>query len=145
MGLWSAVIAFAVGFSVAMYSVPDKVVTKTQTQFVERAVVETQQQKNKTYIITERKRPDGTVTKRTEIKDKSQIVSESQKDTHAASITETVTTNHRDDWKLRALSAVKSREVVYGAGLEWRLLGPLWVGGWGLTDKTIGLSFGLSF
>lgn len=136
---------FTLGVAVGRFSLPQKVITKTETKIVEKVVLEKEKKADKEIIVTERRRSDGTVTKRTEIKDKSVTTTKETADTTVNSLTHTVTEYRQDLYKLRALSALHSGEIVYGAGVERRLLGPFWLGAWALTDKTLGLSLGLTF
>lgn len=63
-----------------------------------------------------------------------------------------VTTSQRPSWRAGALVGLQLRELrlppgplLYGAHVERRVLGPLWLGAWGLSSGAAGLSLSAEF
>ncbi len=56
-------------------------------------------------------------------------------------------TNLTPQWKVQGQYGYnfQSLRPVYGAAIERRIVGPLFIGAWGNTDHTVGLSVGLEF
>lgn len=68
--------------------------------------------------------------------------------TKIESNSQTALVNKPLDWHVGALVGMdvhKGLIPIYGASLDRRILGPVTVGGFGLTNGTIGVSIGLSF
>jgi hypothetical protein len=127
-----------ISYGVGYYTKPDKVVTKIQTITVEKIVQHENVDTTQTIII----KPDKTKT----------IV------THTTSHTDTKTQvdekQNTEIIQTKSSSAVVSALVgynfsnltpVYGASVTKRVLGPINVGGWLLTNGTCGASVGFSF
>lgn len=89
-------------------------------------------------VIKEIERPDGTKERVTIIEDKS---SESSKKTSQTEIS-----NVKPQWKAQGLVGISARDpMFYGADVERRILGPVFVGLWANTNKEIGASFSIEF
>lgn len=148
IGLVLLLVAYAFG----RYTTPERVVTKVETHEVikwkERIVKE--KQNDKDIVIVEIKLPDGTIRKETHIIDKGRVVIDKSKegsDTKDSSTT-TVTTYNKPQWKAAGLLGIADYSLdnrVYGLEVERRILGPIFLGVWGMTSKEVGLSVGLEF
>lgn len=159
-----AVVIFIAGAAVGRYTLPTKVVTKTETVTVEKEVIKTKEKnvtdtnKNRELVITETIKPDGTkiiekhYINRDEIHSTSDRVNiattESKTDTKSSS----VVTNEKNDWNLSALVTTSHTDsdmlhgsMSYGVHVQRRIIGPFSVGAFGITNKTYGLSIGASF
>ena len=166
------IVAFVIGGLVGYYSMPEKVNIKTETiekvvekiveKIVEVKVTDSNTNTKKNTVIIEEKKPDGTIITKTEIKDvieeknhteekkeeSKSIIKESEKIAKSETIKENFS-----KWKVNLMyGAVKEgslspfndpRQV--GVGLEYRILGPVFVGGYGFLNKNAGLSLGLNF
>jgi hypothetical protein len=146
-------------FMVGRYTVPSKVVTKTEiqtvTQIAETAKVNTQQDKD--VVVTETDKPDGTKIKQTEYVDRVNTESVDTKTTQTTtdSKSSTVTTNEKYNWNVAALAGVSSdqslfdKQIGYGAIIQRKIIGPFYVGVWGsgfgTPVKSGGVSIGGSF
>jgi FKBP-type peptidyl-prolyl cis-trans isomerase len=145
------VIVFTVGAAAGYFSLPAKVVTKTETKIVEKIVeVRAQDKKERQNVrIVETKKPDGTVVKTTE------IIKEKDTKTNVATNTDRTednktekTVEYSKDGLLISVTASTNLDrpgLSYGAEVQRRLFGPLWLGAHGSTDKTFGMSLGVSF
>ena len=125
-----ALLSYATG----RYMQPAKVVTKIVTETKEIVVV-----KNDVQTVThEVDHPDGTVEKTTTTVDKSQetIAKESRTDI------EQTKTNQKPQWLIGAQLTPQSGPLgpVYGAEVQRRIIGPIFVGAFGNTNRTVGLS-----
>lgn len=117
-------VTFAVGLSLGYFLMPKKEVVKTVEKQVDRVV---------TVIRTIK--PDGTITEEKVITDKSKIVTEDKTKLNTA----------RSKVNISALVGTDFSKPVYGLHANKELLGPISVGVFGLTNKTVGLSVGLNF
>jgi hypothetical protein len=141
--LVAILVSAVVGFAFGKYALPGKVQIKTQE--VEKIVTVVQHD-----TVTEThevKRPDGTVITDTTIKDRD-TANTSTVDTKKSS--ETIT-NQKPQWKVQGLVGLSTKDLgqpAYGVGVERRIIGPIFVGAWGLsksTEQTAGLSVSLEF
>lgn len=123
IGLVVVAIALLIGYGVGRYLQPARVVTKTQVVTVEHT---------HTVTITE---PNGTTTVTTD----TGIVTK-EKD-------ETTITDIKPQWRVSGLAAVSPNTIgmVYGGQVERRILGPIYVGAFGLTNSTFGINLGIEF
>lgn len=148
------------GVAIGRYTLPAKVVTKTETQIVTQVVTKTVEvdktdyHKNKVLVETVTTKPDGTVVRKREFLDKSEIVKDDRTNTDTNSNSSTTThtesskTYANDKGSVRALVARNMDHIsedIYGVGVEKKILGPFTLGAFGLTDKTLGLSLGMTF
>jgi len=146
---------FVIGVAVGRYTLPAKIVIKTETKTIEKLVedINKKENSNKVIKIVEKTEKDGTVTKTTEIVDKSTTDTNTKivKDTDSSSKTEKTTTYAKNDWHFAALAGTGlfdkglSQSVVYGIGVQKRLIGPFYVGAFGFSNKFAGASLGMSF
>lgn len=127
----------AVAYSVGRYAQPAKVQIKTEQVVKEVEVVK----KDVVIVEKEIKRPDGTIEKERKIVDKSSETT--KKDSESKSDTKI----SRPDWKVQATAGMAAfrGEMIYGIGIERRILGPIAVGAFGQTNGVVGLSVSLEF
>jgi hypothetical protein len=147
----------SLGAGIGKYASPEKVVTKTETITVEKEVIKYKEsgsentKVDKVTVIVEDISKDGTIHRETVQVDKTQIDKfiskelDKKKETDTTVVTETEKTNQAL-WHISALASVKQGEIPsYGALVEKRVLGPISVGAFGLTNKTAGITIGYSF
>jgi hypothetical protein len=146
------------GYATGRYAVPAKVTVKTEVKVVEKIIekrveVEKKTKKNdKTTVIVEITKPDGTKEKRTMIVDKGETnidlstIVQNERDTKTDTKNSTVTDNTRS-WQANGLVGydLGRLSTVYGIQVERRLFGPVKVGVFGMTNKTVGASVGIEF
>lgn len=135
----------ALGFWAGRYTTPVKVETKIETKYVDRVVMQQVKHADEIRTVTERRRPDGTVTTRTRVEDRSVTETAAAKIREVVSLEQSTTENARETWLLRAVYAVRLGGNSIGAGVDRRILGPIWLGAWGTTDLAVGVSLGVSF
>lgn len=154
---------FVAGLAIGRFGLPAKVEIKTQEKIVEKVVTKEvekknrEDRKNKTVVIIETKMPDGTVRKETRIVDKGVVEldysknKDSQSETETEKTEEKTTTYAKNDWALSVLGGAdlgqswKTPTMVYGAHAQRRVLGPFYMGAFGLSSKTFGGSLGVLF
>lgn len=122
-----------IGLGLGRYMTPTKVVTKT---VIETHTVEVVHHDVQTVTVES---PDGTKT--TTVVDKS--VDTTKQDTEQSTLK--VVENGKPQWKISAQFSPKypRYEYLYGVQVERRILGPIFVGGFGNLDHTLGLSVGV--
>jgi hypothetical protein len=141
----TAIVVLA-SFMVGRYTVPTKTITKTVVQTVtvtaEDKQVDKQQDKDET--ITETDKPDGTKVTVTQITSKTDTESNDVKNTQTNTLakSETITTNETTNWNVAVLFTPKydssnSLElgVNYGAMVERKIIGPFYLGAFGLENQ----------
>lgn len=145
-------ILLLVAYAFGRYNTPEKVVTKIETHEVIKYVEkETKsKQNNKDIVIIETRLPDGTITKETHIVDKGTVIIDKTKQgsDQKDSSTTTIVSYQKAQWKAAGLLGVSDYSLdnrIYGLEIERRILGPIFVGAWGMTSKEVGLSVGLEF
>lgn len=163
LGLIAAVV-FIAGLAAGRYTLPAKVITKTEIQTVEKEVIKNKEvtskdtNKDRELVIVETTKPDGTKIVEKHYINRDQIKEDSTKtntvtDTKRTdSKSETVTINDKNDWNLSALvttshtdSDMFHQSLSYGVHVQRRIIGPFSIGAFGITNKTYGLSVGASF
>lgn len=162
-----AVLLLVGAFAAGRYTLPAKVITKTetvvqekivtqiQTQYVEKKVYVTAQKKDVQTVTDTVKKPDGTVETKVTVVDKTQTTatdtdqaSSTSTDKTAENIkTDTVSSKvvvNQAQWHLRLDGGLGARFVgqttpvlVLGAGVERRILGPLFLGIWAHTTLNL--------
>lgn len=79
-------------------------------------------------------KPDGSKVVTTTTKDKTKLDTRNE------------TKINKPNWKVSGLVGINSElRTVYGASVDRRIVGNIFVGAWGTTDKTGGISIGLEF
>lgn len=146
--------AALIGLALGRYSLPAKVITKTETIEVDKKQSETDSNKqdHSVIIITKTVNPDGTTKTVTEIKKDVENQSETKTSEEDSKDTKTSKEVIYDSgkWSLSALAVTKPLSslhpaITYGADISYKILGPFQVGVLGLTDGTLGVSFGITF
>lgn len=134
-----SVIVLAVVFTAGRQSVPEKIKTEIQTVEVEKVVTVVKKE-----IVTIKENPDG--SKETTII--TDTTTDSKTNTNASNQT-TEETKKGKKLNVSILAGTSPSfnltELVYGASISKELIGPVTVGAWALTNKSIGLSVGLNF
>jgi len=92
-------------------------------------------------VIKQVERPDGTKETETTIEDKTRSETQKESDKESSKIV----SNEKAQWKISAHLVPKEGLLgpVYGASVERRILGPIFAGAFGNTDKVFGLSVGI--
>jgi hypothetical protein len=162
LAISSAVLLIA-GLAIGRFTLPAKVVTKTQIQVQTQEVVKWQtkyvenQDDHKNTTIIETKKPDGTDVIETHISDSedtsvnsssggSNSTQTSEKETQSKTVTYA-----KNDWHLNALASPSGDgklidgKMSYGGQVERRIMGPFYLGAFGLQNSTFGVSVGVSF
>lgn len=141
-----------VGYAFGRYVQPATVITKTEDHEVIKYVERTTKEKdnNKDIVIIETRLPDGTIRKETHIVDKGRVIIDKSKEGSDTkdSKSETIVSNTKPQWKAAGLLGVADYSLsnrIYGLEIERRILGPIFVGAWGMTNKQLGVSVGLEF
>ncbi len=162
LAIGGAVILIA-GLAIGRFTLPSKVVTKTEVKVETKEVVKwktkyvKQENKDKETITIETRYPDGRIVKEKRVLDKGVVVVDKTSDgakeveKKEERSTETTTTYAKNDWHLSALVSSSnngeafSDKVSYGLMLERRIIGPFYLGVFGLSNKTVGAGLGVSF
>lgn len=137
----AALLIGGLGYAAGRYVQPAKVEIKKEVEVKEVEVT----RKNIVTVTHEEKRPDGTVITDSRTEDKSTEATR----TDTKSKESTTITNVKPQWKVSGGAGVKYNEIslqpVYTVGVERRILGPIFVGAYGRTDKEVGLSVSVEF
>lgn len=152
----AAIVIILVSFAAGRYTVPTKttVETKTVTQTKEdkNTQVDTDKDQHVQTIQVQVKKPDGTVVTTTRTERDTDTKQEMKQDdkTDTASTTQTKTETVRLGGNLNVLvtagvDVTSPTGLVYGLSLSRPILGPILIGAWGMTNKTVGFSLGLQF
>lgn len=157
----AGVLLFLLGAGTSYYLAPTK--TVTETKVVTKTVVEWKEKetkkenKNLETIVIETRYPDGTVKTETRTIDKGvisiDIAKEGSKNTESTTTSKTSTQRGGPQWRLSGLAALDGNSnkyalqdrLVYGAGIERQIIGPVSAGVFGLTNSTYGVSVSISF
>jgi len=141
-------------FALGRYTTPVKTITVTKTVEVEKKTDDkaTDKKDDKTIVIVEVKKPDGTDTKTTTITDNKDNKS-TDKSTDSTSISidkskEVVKSN--DKLTVSILAGAVSNwsglsSPTYGLMLSKPILGPIDIGTFAMTNKVLGFSLGVTF
>lgn len=165
--LSAGIAILAVGFLSGRYSTPTKTVIKVEEKIVTREVVKYKESKsrdedrNKETVIIETILPDGTKKVEKRIVDKSKIETASNKEgskdssTEISKKTEETVTHQNNEWNVALLAGVNTqddllkKEIGYGLLVQRRIIGPFYLGGFGVglgsSSQTYGFSLGGSF
>lgn len=133
------VIAIVVSYAYGRYNTPVKIVTKT---VIETKTVEVVHHDIQT-VIKEVTKPDGTKEVTTTITDKSV----DNTDTNQTVDQTKVVSNEKPQWKVNAGFTPHNPALgyFYSATIERRILGPIFLGVQGNTDRNVALTVGLEF
>ena len=164
-------VSFLAGRMTAPGTVTTTEVTKTQEKTSEvnktanKKTSETKENRDVTTTTTEKINPDGSKEIQTVTVDKTKVdtgSTESSKTSTAKTSektttkTETTVVDNGKKWHLSLLAGVTTDEayravtelsrptIKYGGSVEYKVLGDISIGGFGLSDKTFGVSVGVS-
>ena len=145
-------VAIVVAFAVGRYSGPEKIKVETKIVTVEKDTKTdtSDTQDHKKITIVDTTKPDGTKTKTTTIVDDKEA-QDTKTETDQTTTKESQTTEITKGSNKVLVSGLIARNLssfaspIYGASISKPILGPLYIGAFGLTDKTIGVSIGLMF
>lgn len=132
-------ISAGVGYAGGRYVQPAKVVTK-----IKEVTKTVQVVKHDTVtVVKEVTRPDGSKESTTTITDHDVDTTDSSTKT---SISQKIS-NEKPQWKASGLAGYNFSKLnpVYGAQIERRIIGPIFVGAWGNTDKAAGVALSIEF
>lgn len=128
--LLACVLMLVLGYAYGRYAAPEKV----REQIVEKEVV----RREVRVIEREKKLPDGTTEKEKIIEEIAQDEKEKQSDTDLQKI--------RPKWRTSIVAAYEQDYGrAYGAQVEYRFLGPMFVGAFALESGTAGINLGIEF
>lgn len=133
-----ALVAVAVAYAFGRYMQPASIEIQTREVVKTVEVNTVQKRKIKIKIV----HPDGTVEERWVEED----ITISQKENVKESSKKV--TNQKTQWKAHALAGVTDNnfsEIQYGIQIERRIIGPIFLGAYGIQGGTIGLSVGMEF
>lgn len=145
-------VLFLVGTACGYFALPAKVVTKTETKVVTQIVKDTSQDKENhlKVVIVEEKKPDGTVvtttTKTQDTDTKTNTDTKINKDQDTTTDKEVMYA--KNSLTINALAATQIGDtsgVLWGLQVTRKLIGPIQIGVFGLTNRTLGGSLGISF
>lgn len=152
------VVVLVSGIAIGRFTLPAKVVEKEhivyQEKIVEKKVVVTdvKRDEHKTIIKLEKTSPDGTKTVETRIVDDSTLDKKSKlTDDKSDDITSTTDKEKTTTYALQStivslgLRTDPLGGYDYGLFISKRIVGPFYLGAFGFTDKSFGLSLGLAF
>lgn len=131
---------FAAGALVGVLGKPAKIVTKTQTVYQDRVVEK--KVEHEVVVQTETKKPDGTDVIQTKTVEDSGIDVNSQIKA-IQDIEKTVSYGRGLEIGLMGGVNATTGTPAYGAYASKQILGPISVGGFGLSNGTIGLTLGI--
>lgn len=146
------------GITIGRFTLPAKIVEKEhivyQDKIIEKQVevINVKKKDHKIYTKIEKQSPDGTKTIETHITTDNSVDITDNKTNSTTKATTTVEdktkeTTYSTQNTLVLLGVKTSPNVGYDYGLfiNKRLLGPVYVGAFGFTDRSFGLNVGLSF
>lgn len=146
------VVVFVAGCAVGRFSLPAKIVEKERIVYQER-IVEKRVEATKDHKVTtklEMTKPDGTKTIETKIVNEK--YSDSNIDTimnkDGSKVMEKENTSQTNTIVSLLANATYSISIIgpnLGIMAQRRLIGPIYIGGFGYTDRSFGLSLGLAF
>ena len=148
----AGVVVVIAAFAIGRYTGPEKVkiITKTVTIATDTKTDDETTQDHKKVTIIEITKPDGTDTKTTTVVDDTDSQDKSV-DTSKTTTDESQTTEITKGSPKILVSALAARNLsnfatpIYGGMVSKSILGPVTIGAFGLSDKTVGLSLGLMF
>lgn len=96
------------------------------------------------YIDREVRRPDGTIERERIERERTKV------DERRESDTSKIVSNLKPQWKVQALAGANptdfnKQDIYYGVGIERRVFGSLFAGGWVNTRKEVGVSVSFEF
>lgn len=148
------VAALVLGGLIGRFSLPAKIVIKTETKESDKkqSDIDSNKQDHTVTTITQTKKPDGSVVTNTTIQNN--VITLSQKETQESDIksskTDKETTYNTARWSISALAVTNvslgtKLSPAYGGSVAYRLIGPFSVGVLGISDGIMGVSLGIQF
>lgn len=143
--------AFTIGLACGFYAHPSRIEEKEITKDVKQEEKDKQENKNKVVTIVEKTNADGSKTKTTVITDRSIIDTKDNLHEQIDTDKEKITTYDTSSLKVSLLISKSFQTdhyadpLVYGVGIDKKVLGPIWMGAFGYTNRNLGVSFGLMF
>jgi hypothetical protein len=149
-------IILLIGGVLGRYLAPSKVITRTEVKTVEvikwKESKDKKEDRDKVTIITEEIKPDGTKIVRTEIRDKSQVDTITNKDGSSTKDSESKSEKIVEYSKGTLLTLYGGTDLrnpqngfVYGLGVNASILGPIWLGASIHTNSYLHLGLGINF
>lgn len=154
-----SIVLLAGAFAAGRFSLPAKIVEKEHIVYQDRIVesksvaTDTTKNDNKVYTRTTTETPDGTKTTTVKITNNDQIDSKTtsksnETNTIASDTTKEKTIEYSKDSLLISAAAktnFTNPSLSYGGIVNKRVLGPIYLGAFGFSDASFGMSVGLSF
>lgn len=148
----AGVVLIVVAFAIGRYTGPEhiKTVTKIVTVQTDSKTDDSQVEDHKKVTIVDVTSPDGTNTKTTTVVDDKDTQDKST-DTSKTTTDESKSVEVTKSSPKIQVSALAARNLsnfaspIYGGMVSKSILGPITLGAFGLSDKTVGLSIGLMF
>lgn len=145
----AGVVLLVLGYGIGRFTTPDKIVTQTKIVTVTDEKSVTDKKVDSTTKITEVKNKDGTVTTVTEIDSHSDTNRQKEKDTSIVDEETKTVENNKSSLNVSVMAGLDVTNpaggYIIGGQITKRMLGPITLGVWGLSNKTGGLSVGLQF
>jgi hypothetical protein len=130
----------AVAYAFGRYMQPANIEIQTREVIKTVEVNKVEKRKIKVRIV----RPDGTVEERWVEED----ITVTQKENAKEKESSKKVTNQKTQWKVHALAGVtdsKFDQIKYGVQIERRIVGPIFLGAYGMQGGVVGLSIGMEF
>ena len=139
-----------IGIGIGRFSLPAKIITKTETVTVDNTKQNTNQNDHSITTTTQTKNKDGSVTTVTQVAKNVQTITKINTNDTTASKTDKEVIYNTNKWMLGAIASAPVLSglhptVTYGGVVTYRILGPITVGGMGLANGTVGAILGISF
>lgn len=142
-------VSIATAVAIGRYSAPEKVRVETKTVTVEKKVesVDKEHELHKKTTITETQKPDGTKETKTVITyDSNTHVDGTTIDDKNTTLTSSKeVTKSSSNLNVYGLVGTDFKTPVYGGHISREVIGPISLGAWALTNRTVGFSLGLRF
>lgn len=143
----TALASLTVGAASAWYFKPPVVETRTEYRDKIVEVVKTVKERVKVQTKTRKEtKPDGTRVEETTVtKTDTDVKTAGSKTSDVEAVTVQKFKQH--DWSVRGMAGwdFSRGVVVYGAGVDRRVVGPVSIGAWGLSSGVVGVSVGVTF
>ena len=152
---------FATGAAFGKFAGPSKVEYKDKIVYQDKIVTQTDEDKtkdlNKNVVTTktETDKPDGTKVIQTVTQDKSTLISSDKTDTKSTNTVNSteekseVKIYSKNDWMLSVIATKDLSNLAapfsFGGLIQRRILGPIYLGVLGTSNKEVGVGVGLSF
>lgn len=142
-----SIVALTTAFAAGRWTTPVKIKTEIKTVTVKEKVKGTEKEIHRETTITETTYPDGRKEVKTVIVEDSTKSTTSKENTNKDKTENQETTYATAKVTISALGGFNLSDPtpVYGASISKPILGPITIGAWGLSNKTLGASLGLTF